>query len=301
MNSPTEARNPRTRHIDELSTSEILRLISDEDRQVPVAVAAVLDQLSIAVDLAAHALDTGSKVHYFGAGSSGRIGLLDAAELRPTFSAPDGWFCAHLAGGPRALQHAVEAAEDNDAAGEAEAHECVRAGDVTLGLTASGGTPYVIGALRGTRAKGGHTVLVTANPQAVNSDVEVLIGLDTGPEVIAGSTRMKAATAQKLVLNAFSTAVMIKTGRVYSNLMVSLVATNAKLRIRTVSILQEATGMPQSECQAALTAADGELKTALVSLLGNASIADARHALRSCQDRVRDALALLSTPEAHAS
>ncbi|MQA25526.1 MAG: N-acetylmuramic acid 6-phosphate etherase [Micromonosporaceae bacterium] len=302
MTSPTEARNPRTRQIDRLSTTEILRLINDEDLHVPTAVTAVLDRLAIAVDLAAEALRGGGRVHYFGAGSSGRIGFMDAAELRPTFSAPDGWFCAHQAGGPEALLRAVEAAEDDAAAGEAEARECVRRGDVAVGLSASGRTPYVLGALRGAQAEGGHTVMVTANPNPAGDVADVFVGVDTGPEVIAGSTRMKAATAQKLVLNAFSTAVMIRLGRVYSNLMVSLVATNAKLRNRMVSILMEATGLGRRECEAALVAADGEVKTALVSLLGNAEIAESRRALRSSHDRVRDALAQLSAaPEAHAS
>ena len=299
---PTEARNPRTRQIDELATVDILRLINEEDQRVPTAVQAVLEPLAEAVDLAVDALRNGHRVHYFGAGSSGRIGFLDAAELRPTFNAPEDWFCAHQAGGEEALLRAVEAAEDDDVAGETEARECVRAGDLTVGLTASGRTPYVVGALRGTKAVGGHTVLVTANPSADPTNVDVLIGVDTGPEVIAGSTRMKAATAQKLVLNAFSTAVMIRLGRVYSNLMVSMVATNAKLRARMVAILVEATGQAEPDCKAALRASDGDLKTALVSLLANASVSDARKVLAASQGRVRDALALLDgAHEAHAS
>ncbi|MGH3736545.1 MAG: N-acetylmuramic acid 6-phosphate etherase [Micromonosporaceae bacterium] len=301
MNSPTEARNPRTHRIDELEAIDILRLINDEDQRVPAAVEATLEQLAEAVDLAAEALGSGGRVHYFGAGSSGRIGFMDAAELRPTFAAPDDWFCAHQAGGPQALLRAVEAAEDDDAAGEAEATDCVRPGDVAVGLSASGRTPYVRGALRGARRGGAKAVLVTANPRAADTDTDVFIGVDTGPEVIAGSTRMKAATAQKLVLNAFSTAVMIRLGRVYSNLMVSMVATNAKLRTRMVSILVEATGHSETDCQAALRASDGELKTALVALLGNAPVAEARRVLRTSHGRVREALRLVPPPEAHAS
>lgn len=301
MNSPTEARNPRTQGIDELETSAILRLINAEDQRVPAAVEATLEQLAAAVDLAVAALSGGGRVHYFGAGSSGRIGFMDAAELRPTFSAPEGWFCAHQAGGTQALLRAVEAAEDDAVAGEAEALECVRPGDVAVGLSASGRTPYVRGALAGARRQGAHAVLVTANPRAADADVDVFIGVDTGPEVIAGSTRMKAATAQKLVLNAFSTAVMIRLGRVYSNLMVSVVATNEKLRARMVSILVEATGHGEADCRAALHASDGELKTALVALLSNAPVTEARHALHSSHGRVRDALLLVPPPEAHAS
>jgi N-acetylmuramic acid 6-phosphate etherase len=300
--SPTEARNPRTRQIDELDTTEILRLINSEDQGVPAAVGSTLATLSVAVDLAVDALREEGRVHYFGAGSSGRIGFMDAAELRPTFDAPDDWFCAHQAGGTQALLRAVEAAEDDAAAGETEALDCVRPGDVAVGLSASGRTPYVLGALRGARSRGAKAVLVTANPRAGDAGVDVFVGVDTGPEVIAGSTRMKAATAQKLVLNAFSTAVMIRLGRVYSNLMVSMVATNEKLRNRMVSILVEATGLNERDCRAALRASDGELKTALVALLGNTGIADARRVLRTSHGLVRDALRrLTTTPEAHAS
>ncbi|HEX6076792.1 MAG TPA: N-acetylmuramic acid 6-phosphate etherase [Micromonosporaceae bacterium] len=305
MNSPTEQRNPRTLRIDELDTIEVLRLINAEDQRVPAAVAATLEQLAVAVDLAVAALRGGGRVHYFGAGSSGRIGFLDAAELRPTFDAPDGWFCAHQAGGTKALLRAVENAEDDFATGETEATDCVSPGDVVIGLTASGRTPYVLGALGATRRRGGHPVLLTANPGVGESDpvdADVVIALDTGPEVIAGSTRMKAATAQKLVLNAFSTAIMVRLGRVYSNLMVSLVATNAKLRIRMVSILMEATGQDEQRCRAALRASDGELKPALVALLAGAGVPDARRVLEASQGRVREALTLLSSvSEAHAS
>ncbi|HEX2418511.1 MAG TPA: N-acetylmuramic acid 6-phosphate etherase [Micromonosporaceae bacterium] len=305
MNSPTEARNPRTLRIDELDTIEVLRLINAEDQRVPTAVAGTLEQLATAVDLAVAALRGGGRVHYFGAGSSGRIGFLDAAELRPTFDAPDGWFCAHQAGGTKALLRAVENAEDDFAAGETEATNCVSPGDVVIGLTASGRTPYVLGALGATRRQGGRPVLLTANPDAGRSAevaAEIVIALDTGPEVIAGSTRMKAATAQKLALNAFSTAIMVRLGRVYSNLMVSMVATNAKLRARMVSILVEATGQDEQRCRAALQAADGELKPALVALLGGAGVPDARRVLEASEGRVREALALLSSvSEAHAS
>jgi N-acetylmuramic acid 6-phosphate etherase len=293
--APTEMRNPNTAELDRLPTREMLRLINAEDARVPGAVAAVLDLVAVAVDLAVPALRTGHKVHYFGAGTSGRIGVLDAAELPPTFNTPEEWFCPHLAGGPAAMWHAAEGVEDDDAAGAAEATECVRAGDVLIGLAASGRTPYVLGALRAGRMIGARTVLVTADPAAVASaEVDVFVGMDTGPEVVTGSTRMKAATAQKLVLNAFSTAVMIRLGRVYSNLMVSLVATNAKLRGRMLSILVEATGLTEEVCRQALVDAGGDLKAALVALLTGARMADAQAALASADDRVRDAIALLA-------
>jgi N-acetylmuramic acid 6-phosphate etherase len=278
--SPTEARNPRTRALDRVSTLEVLELINDEDQRVADRVRAVLPQLAAAVDLAVAALRRGDKVHYVGAGTSGRLGVLDAAELLPTFAVPPDWFISHMAGGPSALLRAVEDAEDDEESAAREIRESVKPGDVVVGLAASGRTPYVAGALRAARAIGASTALVTANPLApLGGEVDVFIAVDTGPEVLAGSTRMKAGTAQKLVLNAFSTAVMVRLGRTYSNLMVDVVATNAKLRGRMLGILREATGLPEDVCAEALTAADGELKTALVSLLGEVSPEQAREAL----------------------
>lgn len=293
--APTERRSTRSTELDLLSTLDVLRLINEYDTEVPPAVAAALGALAAAVDAAVTTLRAGGRVHYFGAGTSGRLGVLDAAELPPTFSSPDDWFCPHLAGGRLAMWQAVEDAEDDAVAGAAEATECVRPGDVVVGLAASGRTPYVLGALREARSLGATTALVAADPGAAAGDeVDIFVGVDTGPEVVTGSTRMKAATAQKLVLNAFSTAVMVRLGRVYSNLMIDMVATNAKLRGRMLSILVEATGCSESECRSALTAADGDLKTALVSLLCRAAVAEARDALRRSDGQVRDALALLA-------
>jgi N-acetylmuramic acid 6-phosphate etherase len=293
--APTERRNPRSADLDLMSTLDVLRVINEADREVPAAVAAVGEPIAAAVEAADAALQAGGRVHYFGAGTSGRIGVLDAAELPPTFSSPPDWFCAHLAGGPEAMWRAVEGAEDDRAAGAAEAAECVRAGDLVVGLAASGRTPYVIGALEAATAAGARTAFVTADPDAkAAADVDVFIGVETGPEVVTGSTRMKAASAQKLVLNAFSTAVMVRRGRVYSNLMVEMVATNAKLRGRMISILMEATGCSDEESRQALGAADGDLKTALVALVTGAGVDDARAALARSSEQVRGALALLT-------
>lgn len=293
--APTERRNPHSVDLDLMSTRDVLRVINGADQQVPGAVAAVLDEVAATVDLAVTALRAGRRVHYFGAGTSGRLGVLDAAELPPTYNAPAAWFCAHLAGGPEAMARAVENAEDDDDAGAAEAETCVVAGDLVVGLAASGRTPYVLGALRAAAALGAGTVLICADPEAAAAaEVAVFIGLDTGPEVVTGSTRMKAATAQKLVLNAFSTTVMVRLGRVYSNLMIDLVATNAKLRGRMISILMEATGCAEELCRRALDEAEGDLKTALVSLLSGAPVADSRAALARSAGQVRAALGLLA-------
>ncbi|MEU4801156.1 N-acetylmuramic acid 6-phosphate etherase [Actinosynnema sp. NPDC023587] len=294
VDSPTEARNPRTEDIDRLSTLDVLRLINTEDSRVPDAVAAVLPELARAADLAVGALRAGHRVHYVGAGTSGRLATLDAAELVPTFNAPPDWFVAHHAGGVEALVKAVEDVEDEAAGGAAQIRRHAVAGDLVLGLTASGRTPFVVAALEEARTMGAHTVLVSNNPIAPPVDVDVLIAVDTGPEAIAGSTRMKAGTSQKLVLTSFSTAVMVRLGRTYSNLMVSMRATNAKLRGRTVRILREATGLGEDECTSALVDANGDLKVALVHLLADVPTARAAEALEAAGGHVRHALSLLS-------
>ncbi|HEX6967767.1 MAG TPA: N-acetylmuramic acid 6-phosphate etherase [Micromonosporaceae bacterium] len=295
VSAPTERRNPDSMDLDLMPTRDVLRVINEADQRVPVAVKAVLDQVADTVELAVAALRDGHRVHYFGAGTSGRIGVLDAAELPPTFNTPSNWFCAHIAGGRDAVWRAIEDAEDDEEAGTAAATACVSAGDLVLGLAASGRTPYVLAALRAARAIGAKTALLCADPQAPAAlAVDVFVGVDTGPEVITGSTRMKAATAQKLVLNAFSTAVMVRLGRVYSNLMIDVVATNAKLRGRMISILMEATGCSEEASRQALGAADGDLKTALVSLVSGAEVAQARAALDRCGQQVREALTLLA-------
>jgi N-acetylmuramic acid 6-phosphate etherase len=294
VNSPTELRNPATTEIDRLSTVDVLRMINAEDTAVPAAVGAVLPALARLVDYAVAALENGNRVHYVGAGTSGRLAVLDAAELVPTFNIPADWFVAHHAGGPNALLRAVENAEDDAEAGDARITAHASAGDVVVGLAASGRTPFVIGALAAGRRMGTRTALISANPGApANLDVDVPIAVDTGPEVIAGSTRMKAGTAQKLVLTAFSTATMIRYGRTYSNLMVSMRATNAKLRGRTLRILHEATGASEQACADALAEAHGDLKVALVHLLSGADTERSADALSQAKGHVRSALLAL--------
>jgi len=296
VTSPTEQRNPRTLAIDAVGTSEILHLVNNEDALVAGAVSAVIPELTKAVDAAVEAVRGGGRVHYFGAGTSGRLAVLDAAELLPTFHVPDGLVVAHHAGGMEALLRAVENVEDSEDGGATDA-AAVTGQDLVVGLAASGSTPYVAGALKAARAAGATTVLVTSNPDAPLAPLaDVVIAADTGPEVIAGSTRLKAGTAQKMILNAFSTTLMIKLGRTWSNLMVDLVATNAKLRGRMLRILAEATGADEAACEAALAEADGELKPALVHLLTGSPVAEARAALDAAHGRVATALAELGTP-----
>jgi N-acetylmuramic acid 6-phosphate etherase len=290
VSSPTEERNSRTLDIDTLPTLEVLQLINAEDELVPLAVATVLPQLAVVVDRAVDALRAGHRIHYFGAGSSGRVAVQDAAELMPTFALEPNRVVAHHAGGLEALVVALEDVEDDADAGWTDADE-VEAGDVVVGLAASGRTPYVLSALTRSRAVGAFAVLVSANPDAAAGvDVDVHLGLDTGPEVIAGSTRMKAATAQKLVLHSLSTAVMVRLGRTYSNLMVGMVATNAKLRGRLVAILVEATGRAPDDCAEVLADAKGDVKVALVALLSDIPVASAKTALHRSGGIVRAAL-----------
>jgi N-acetylmuramic acid 6-phosphate etherase len=296
VESPTEQRNPRTREIDQVPAAEILRLLNEEDRSLADAVRAVIPDLARVVDETAARLNAGGRLHYFGAGTSGRLAVMDAAELIPTFGLAPGIVVAHHAGGAAAMTRPIEGTEDSPELGETDAAD-VNGRDVVVGITASGRTPYVEGALRRARTVGAFTALVSANPNALLADlVDVHLGVDTGPEALAGSTRLKAATAHKLVLNSLSTAVMISLGRTYSNLMVDVTATNAKLRGRAVTILMEATGWDEARCVDALTEADGELKTALISLLAGCGPQQARHALRDSNGRVRTAIAAALRP-----
>jgi N-acetylmuramic acid 6-phosphate etherase len=291
---PTEERNPRSASIDRMSTIELLRLINAEDRTVPVAVAAVLPQIAATVDLAVEALSGGHRVHYVGAGTSGRIAVLDAAELIPTFGLEPGRVVAHIAGGVAALTRSAEAAEDDEDAGTAVVED-VAAGDLVIGVTASGRTPYVRAALVTARAKGARTVLMSANPAStIASAVDVHVAPDTGAEVLTGSTRMKAGTAQKLVLNAFSTATMVRLGRTYSHFMTDMRAGNDKLRGRQLRILSEATGVDVERCGQTLGWAGGDAKVAVVALIAGASVDRARQALAEAGSHVHVALRILN-------
>jgi N-acetylmuramic acid 6-phosphate etherase len=290
VEAPTERRHPGTRDLDLLPTLDLLRVINHDDALVAPAVEAALPAVAAAVDLAVAALAAGGSVHYFGAGTSGRVAAMDAAELPPTYGLAPGRVVAHHAGGADALEAALENVEDDLGSGAADAG-ALREGDVAVGLTASGRTPYVAGALAEARRLGAHTVLVSANPEAEIAAVAgVHICVETGPEVLAGSTRMKAGTAQKLVLNAFSTATMVRLGHTYSNLMTNVVAKNAKLHGRMVAILAEASGRDLDTCGRVLRECDGDLKLALVRLLGNVDAARAQAALDTAGGIIRAAL-----------
>jgi len=288
--SPTESRNDRTLDIDVLPTLALLERLNDEDATVAAAVRRALPDLARVVDAADQVLHAGGRVHYYGAGTSGRLAVLDAAELGPTFDLAAGVVIAHIAGGEPALTQAVESAEDDEASGARDAAG-VTATDVVIGLSASGSAPYVGGALRRAGRAGAFTALFTANPDApLAPQADVVVCADTGPEAITGSTRLKAGTAEKLLLNSFSTALMVRDGRTYSNLMVRLTPMNAKLRARQVRLLRQASGAAEADCAAALSAARGDVRVALIALLSGADTATSRRALAQADGTVRAAI-----------
>jgi len=261
----TEARNPRTEHIDELPTLDMLRLINEEDAKVAAAVAIVLPQVAEAIDAIAKRFDKGGRLFYIGAGTSGRLGVLDASECPPTFSIPPDLFHAIIAGGDTALRKSSEQSEDSPGQGAADlAATNFNKLDTLIGIAASGRTPYVLGALAHARKLGALTIALTCVPNSqMAASADISIAPVTGPEILTGSTRLKAGTATKLVLNMLSTGVMIKTGAVYGNLMVNMQTTNAKLVDRAQRIIMAATGVDQLTAAKLLTEA-GSIKTAIV-------------------------------------
>lgn len=290
----TEQRHPFGVELDGMEPIDILTLMNDEDAVAVKAARDALPHVVRLVELAAERVRGGGSVHYFGAGTSGRLAVLDAAELRPTFNLQKGVVVAHIAGGQDALTEAVEAAEDSWTDGVVDAAD-VGPRDVAIGLTASGSTAYVGGALEQARKAGAVTALIACNPApelAGLADVPVIA--DTGPEVLAGSTRLKAGTAEKILLNGFSTALMIALGRTWRGLMVSVVATNEKLQARTGRILADALGISAVSAAQLLAEAGGELKPAIVVGLADVGLEEARAALAAGQDSVAGALAVLA-------
>jgi N-acetylmuramic acid 6-phosphate etherase len=288
----TEQRNPRTRGLDLLPTLALLRTINREDHAVAAAVRRALPAIARAVDSTAAALHRRGRLIYVGAGTSGRLAALDAAELPPTFGIAPRTVQAIIAGGRRALTHAVEGAEDDSAAGARDLRaRKISSRDVIVGLTASGATPYVRAALAYARSKGALTIGIacTARPQ-IARESRILITLDTGPEVLAGSTRLKAGTAQKLALNLLSTATMVRLGHVYDNWMIGVALSNTKLRRRAVRILEEAAGATVSHAQQALRLAGHDLRAALVMLKRGVNANDARRRLKAADGNLRIAL-----------
>jgi N-acetylmuramic acid 6-phosphate etherase len=294
----TEKRNPRSRHIDALSTLQIVDLINSEDRSVPKAVGSQRRRIAEAVDLIVDRFRRGGRLFYVGAGTSGRLGVLDASECPPTFGVKPTMVQGIIAGGRRALVRSIEGAEDHAEDGAAAVtRKRVTSRDVVVGLAACGMTPFVRGALQRARWIGASTICVTCAPEAVGFiPAEIVINPVVGPEVVTGSTRMKAGTATKLVLNTLTTAAMIKLGKVYGNLMVDLRAVNNKLHDRSVRIVIELTGLSRPRARALLEQADGQLKAAVVMHFRRVDLPAATRILADCRQSLRKAIEDGRTP-----
>ena len=288
----TEQRNPRSRGLDRKSTLEILRILNREDAQVALAVRRELPKIARAVDAIVKAFRRGGRLFYVGAGTSGRLAVLDATECPPTFGTPPKMVQAIIAGGERALRGAVEGAEDSAANGTRDLRRAgISRRDVIVGISASGATPYVLGSIEFARHRGAVTVGVTSNPHSpLARRARIKIAPDTGPEAITGSTRLKAGTAQKLVLNLLSTAAMTRAGRVYDNWMVHVALSNRKLEWRGSQILEEAAGVSASAAGRALRESKNNLPTALVMLKTGAGLRAAQQCLTNAGGNVREAL-----------
>ncbi len=288
----TEQRNPRSREIDLQSTDAILRIINSEDKLVALAVEKELPHIARAVDVIVESFRNGGRLLYFGAGTSGRLGVLDAAECPPTFGVPPEMVVGVIAGGDQALRRSQEGAEDDaeQALRDIERHE-VRAVDVVCGLAASKRTPYVVAAVSRARQVGAKTVFITTNPRhSFTLDVDVAICPEVGPEVIMGSTRMKSGTAQKMVLNMLTTASMIKLGKVYENMMVDVQLNSQKLVERAKRIIMVVTGVDYDTASTYLDRSGGHVKTAIVMIANNMTAEEARACLEQAGGFVRAAI-----------
>ena len=301
----TEQRNPASRNIDAESTPAVLRIINEEDKRVAIAVEKELPYVAEAVAIVTEALRLGGRLVYVGAGTSGRLGVLDAVECPPTFGVDPQMVQGLIAGGDKAMFRAQEAAEDKEESGAREI-EAIHIGkkDVVCGIAASLQTPYVVGAIKRAKELGARTLYVTTNPRALLSlpefvelgrAIDVAVCPEVGPEVIMGSTRMKSGTAQKLILNMISTASMIGLGKVYENMMIDLQLTNAKLRERAKKIIMTITGINYQEASDALESAGGQVKTALVMLKARVTRDEAQKRLHAANGFVRAAIEGKST------
>lgn len=290
----TETRNARSMNIDGMSTIEILTTINNEDKTVAYCVERVLPEIGRTVDVICRAIKQGGRVFYVGAGTSGRIGILDAVECPPTYSTAPEVFQAVMAGGVQAFEQAAEGAEDDLEQGAKDlAMRQVTSSDVVIGITASGRTPYVIGALQYARQAGAFTVGLSSNADSeIGAYADIKIEVVTGPEVITGSTRMKAATAHKLILNMISTASMIKLGKVYENLMVDLKVSNQKLMERAKNIVVTITGITVAEAEKVLEKTNYQVKPAIVMVKAGVDFDEANRLIREADGFVRKAIEL---------
>lgn len=290
----TERRNPRTMQLDTMSELEIVTAMNDEDARVPLAIAKKLPEIAQAARWAVEAFEQGGRLFYMGAGTSGRLGVLDAAECPPTFGVDPSMVVGLIAGGEKAFIKAVEGAEDSRELGrqDLESHHLTQK-DFVIGIAASGRTPYVLGGLAYAKETGCRTAAIACNPgSAIGKAADLAIEVEVGPEVLTGSTRLKSGTAQKLILNMISTASMVRTGKAYQNLMVDVMQTNEKLHTRAENIVMDATGVERAEARRAIDAAGGSVKCAITMLLANCTAQEAKRRLEAAGGHVRTAIGL---------
>jgi N-acetylmuramic acid 6-phosphate etherase len=288
----TEQNNPESVAIDQMDPIQIAMLMNREDLKVVAAVERVLPEIARAIETVTERVQAGGRLIYIGAGTSGRLGVLDASECPPTFNTPPALVVGLIAGGHRALTNAIEGAEDNRQAGEEDLRGVeVDAKDVVCGIATSGRTPYVLGGLAYARSLGAATLGVTCNEVSELTEVsDVLIAPVVGPEILSGSTRLKAGTATKMVLNMISTGTMIRIGKTYGNWMVDLRATNVKLKDRSIRIVSGITGLDRQRAESLLARCDGEVKTAIVSQALGVEKIEAQERLKAAAGRLRKAI-----------
>jgi len=289
----TEQRNPNSMDIDSKSTLEILKIINEEDKKVPYAVEKEIPYIAQAVEFVVDSFKKGGRLLYFGAGTSGRLGVVDAAECPPTFGTPHEMVQGFIAGGREAMFVAQEGAEDKEENGANDVLKAnVTSKDTVVGIAASRRTPYVVGAIKKAKELGAKTIFITSNPRKEFNikEVDVAICPEVGPEVIMGSTRMKSGTAQKLILNMITTTAMIRIGKVYENMMIDLQMTNQKLVERSKRIVMIITGVSYEEAEKYLKEAKGNVKTALVMILANVTYEEAVRRLKLSEGFVRQAI-----------
>ena len=288
----TETRNPETMNLDEMTSLEIVKSMNIEDSKVPFVISKLLPEISKVVDIAAEALKNKGRIFYIGAGTSGRLGVVDSSECPPTFNASPNDFIGLIAGGEKAFIKAVEGAEDSEDLGKQDLlNKNFNRNDICIGLAASGRTPYVIGGLKYAKSIGAKTVSISCNKDSkIGKIADISIEAIVGPEVLTGSTRLKAGTAQKLILNMISTGAMILNGKSYKNLMVDLQMTNKKLETRGINIIKEATGVDENEAKEYIKKANGSVKIAIVMILSNCDYEIAKNKLDKSEGKVRLAI-----------
>ena len=288
----TETRNPKTMNLDEMTSLEIVKAMNIEDSKVPFVISKLLPEISKVVDIAAEALKNKGRIFYIGAGTSGRLGVVDSSECPPTFNASPNDFIGLIAGGEKAFIKAVEGAEDSEDLGKQDLlNKNFNRNDICIGLAASGRTPYVIGGLKYAKSIGAKTVSISCNKDSkIGKIADISIEAIVGPEVLTGSTRLKAGTAQKLILNMISTGAMILNGKSYKNLMVDLQMTNKKLETRGINIIKEATGVDENEAKEYIKKANGSVKIAIVMILSNCDYETAKNKLDKSEGKVRLAI-----------